>query len=344
MNTQALYWFMEYINKITPLLFAGLVALPAAIFTAAPALATAETGTSQSADRRLAPGVDIGLWVWHKEELIAPAERARLIEFCRTYGITRLFIQVRFAGEGEQLNLADQSEWQALLAAANDAGVKVEALDGASSMGFAENRSDTLRRLDAVLAFHRAQPSGLGFAGLHYDIEPYTSARWRVGEHTAIMGEFLETAVAINAAVRAIDPKLTVSHDIPAFYDGQDKYIVEFNGAKKNFHEHVQDVSDYIGIMSYRRHATGPNSVAGISSTELAYAAKIGKPAYLSLETVPLPETPQITFHGRSEAEYRQTIGELADHLRGNPAFGGLLLHQYRTVRALLEGGTPAGR
>jgi hypothetical protein len=277
------------------------------------------------------------MWVWHREEVLEPEERSRLISFCKTYGITRLFVQVRFEKDGDDLKLASPEAWQALLAAAAEAGVKVEALDGGSAMGFAENRADTLAKLDAVLAFHLAQPASARFAGIHYDIEPYTSARWKAGELQPVMREFLETAVALRAAVRAADPELTISHDIPAFYDGQDKYLLEFGGVEKNFHQHIQDVSDYVGVMSYRTHATGPNSVTAISAAELAYGAKIGRPVYLSLETVPLKETPQITFHGRTPDEYRATIRELQSRLADNPEFGGLLLHQYRTIRALLQ-------
>lgn len=295
------------------------------------------TAASSASALTLAPGLDVGMWVWHREEVVDPAERARLISFCQTYGITRLFVQVRFDKQNNGYTLATPEAWQALLAAAAKAGVQVEALDGGNAMGFAENRADTLAKLDAVLAFHRAQPASARFAGVHYDIEPYTSARWKAGELQPVMREFLETAVALRAAVRAADPKLTISHDIPAFYDGQDKYLVEFEGARKNLHEHIQDVSDYVGVMSYRTRATGPNSVSAISAAELAHGAKIGQRVYLSLETVPLKETPQITFHGRTPEEYRATIRELQAHLSANPEFGGLLLHQYRTIRTLLE-------
>jgi len=312
--------------------------------TSSAAAAHTQANDSSVVSLHLAPGVEVGMWVWHREEVVDPATRERLLEFCQTYGITRIFVQVRFLpGPDGRTSLATPEAWHALLTDAGRAGIEVEALDGGNEMGFAENRADTLAKLDAVLAFHRAQPADARFVGIRYNIEPYTSARWRAGEIQAVMREFLETATALRAAVRAADPALTISHDIPAFYDGQDKYILRFDGAEKNFHRHIQDLADFIGLMSYRTQATGPNSVAAISAGELAYGREIGRRVFLSLETVPLADTPQITFHGRTPEEYRAAIRELTDHLADDDAFGGLFLHQYRTIRTLLEGpATPA--
>jgi hypothetical protein len=295
-------------------------------------------GPPELSSAHLAPGVELGMWVWHREEVIDPHERARLLEFCQTYGIGRIFVQVRFDRLPDgSFSLATSEAWQALLAAAYRVGIAVEALDGDNAMGFAENRPTTLAKLDSLLAFHRSQPRETRFSGIRYDIEPYTSARWRAGDEKAVMLEFLDTAAAMRAAIRAADPKLTLSFDIPAFYDAHDRFVIPFAGATKNFHQHIQDISDFIGVMSYRTHATGPNSVIAISEGELAYGKAIGRPVFLSLETVPLSDTPQITFHGRSAEEFRAAIREVSAQLSGNPAFGGLFLHQYRTIRRLLE-------
>ena len=285
----------------------------------------------------LAPGVDVGMWVWHREEVVDAPTRDRLIQFCRDYGITRLFVQVRFDQEGERTALATPEAWRALIAAAHAAGVKVEALDGDKAMAFAENRAATLDKLDAVLAFHQSQPAGQGFDGIHYDIEPYLSDRWKKGDEAGVMRDTLETFAIMRAKVRAADAALTISHDIPAWYNAKPNLQFEFNGVTKNFHQHIQDLSDYIGVMSYRTKATGPNSVLSISAEELAYAASIGRKTYVSLETVRLQEDPHITFYGRTAEEFLTTLREL--HAAGvkEPGFGGILLHQYRTLRTLLE-------
>ncbi|AHF92767.1 hypothetical protein OPIT5_23820 [Opitutaceae bacterium TAV5] len=292
-----------------------------------------------AASALIAPGANLGMWVWHREEVVEPAARRELLAFSQRHGITTLLVQVRFDARKPGARLADPDAYRALLTEARAVGIAVEALDAYKTMGFEQNRAVTLQTLAAVLAFHRNLPPGSGFAGIHYDIEPYLSDRWKNGDEAGIMKETLVTFAAIREQVKAADPALTVAHDIPAWYDRHQKLSIEFNGVRKNFHEHIQDLSDYVGIMSYRTKATGPNSVTAISAEELAYAARIGRLAYPSIETVQLKKEPQITFYGRSAESFLETVRGVHAELQGSAGYGGILLHQYRTLRLLLEGG-----
>lgn len=312
---------------------------PVSLLMLAP-LASPCAGSPAPAEHRLLPpgsDTDIGMWVWHREDIATAPARARLLEFCRDRGIRRLLVQAHYDRAGDGYALAMPEAWSALLADCARDGVVVEALDAGAESVFAEARANTLALIRAILEFNQAQPSSARFVGLHFDFEPYTSDRWRVeGQPPVIAREFVETAQAIRDMIRSIDPGLTIAYDIPFWFD-QEQFAVEFGGARKVLGQHLQDLSDYIGIMSYRTRATGPNSASDICSDELAYGAKINRPVYLSLETVPLPETPSITFHGRPPDEYRTTIRELAAFRAADPARGGILLHYYRTIRALLE-------
>lgn len=291
---------------------------------------------SQNMVSAIAPGSEIGMWVWQRDCLVDAWERILMLEFCKSHGVTRIFVQVHFnRKEDGSYELADKEAWHELLKTANLLDVKVDALDGAREMGFAENRPDTLARLRAVLDFHASQPKNSRFAGIHYDIEPYTTERWKMGEHREIALEFLETMVEVRKLISDVDPKLTLANDIPFWYDSDNKYIVGFNGSEKLFNEHIQDISDFIAIMSYRTEMVGANSVSDITSGELAYGAKIGRPVYLSIETVSLPSTPQITFYGRSPVEVVSAVRELIDARKEDISFGGVCLHEYQTLRLM---------
>lgn len=295
-----------------------------------------ENATIQSNDL-LAPGTDIGMWVWQEKTVADAQERKKLIQFCQQFGITRIFVQVRYEKTSNGYEFAGVENWNELLKAANAAGIKVEALDGAGFMGFEENRADTLQRLDAVLAFNEAQPANAKLSGVHYDIEPYVTERWKKGDQQAISSELLETMAQIRTAVKASDTSLTVSHDIPFWYSGRDSLKVTFNGKDKYLDEHIQDLSDFIGIMSYRTHMTGSNSVSAVGKEEVDYAAQTGGKVYLSLETVPLAETPNITFHGKDPEKFALAVKELSEHMTGQPGFGGIFIHCYRTAGPMLD-------
>ena len=283
----------------------------------------------------IAPGTDIGIWVWQRDYLADPWERILMLDFCKSHGINRIFVQVHYDYTDSGYELADKSAWDELLGIANLLNIKVDALDGHKEMGFASNRPDTLDRLRAILDFQKSQPEYARFSGIHYDIEPYISDRWKSGEHKEVALEFLETMIEVRKLIEAADPSLTLANDIPFWYDGNPEYSIEFNGAEKFLNEHIQDISDFIGIMSYRTEMTGSNSVSDITSGELAYGAKIGRPVFLSIETVSLPETPNITFSGQSAAVVASAVRELSEVHKSNPSFGGVFMHDYKGLRLI---------
>ena len=286
----------------------------------------------------IAPGTKIGIWVWQREYVVDLWERTLMLDFCRSHGIGSIFVQVHFdKTEQDDYVLANPQAWNDLLLMANALGIRVEALDGAGNMAFAVNRSDTISRLKAVLDFHVNQPANARFSGIHYDIEPYTTPRWKSGEQREVAIELLETLSELRKIVYDADPSLTFANDIPFWYDGNEQFLLEFGGAKKYLNEHIQDISDFVGIMSYRTKMTGENSTSEITSGELDYGAKIGRPVYLSLETVELPDTPQLTFHGKSAADVALAVRELGEVLKYSSAFGGVFLHDYRALRLIGE-------
>lgn len=276
------------------------------------------------------------MWVWQRQNVVDPWERALMLDFCRLHGIGSLFVQVHFdkTEEGDYV-FANREDWNALLLTANDMNIRIEALDGAGNMAFAENHEDTIARLKVVLEFNLSQPPNARFSGIHYDIEPYTTARWISGEHQEVAVELLELLTKLRNIVSKTDPSLSFANDIPFWYDNNEKFLIEFNGAKKYLNEHIQDISDFVGIMSYRTEMTGANSTSDIGSGELAYGTKIGRPVYLSIETVELLDTPQISFFGSSAVKVASAIRELCATLKDEPSFGGVFIHEYRTLRLI---------
>lgn len=286
----------------------------------------------------IAPGTKIGMWVWQREYVVDLWERTLMLDFCRSHGIGSIFVQVHFdKTEQDDYVFADPQAWHDLLVMADALGIRVEALDGAGNMAFAVNRADTISRLKAVLDFHVAQPPSARFSGIHYDIEPYTTFRWKSGEHREIAVELLETLSDLRKMVSEADPSLTFANDIPFWYDGDEQFLIEFNGTEKYLNEHIQDISDFIGIMSYRTQMTGGNSTSEITIGELEYGAKIGRPVYLSLEAAELPDTPHISFHGKSAVDVASAVRELGEALKYDSSFGGVFLHDYKSLRLMGE-------
>jgi len=310
-----------------------------AVLLAAPAIASDEPAAPR--EKRSDEAGEVGLWVWQHQSVRDAEVREELIAFCTRQGINRILIQVRFEGEPGERRFADADAFRDLLERAAKAGIAIEALDGSHAMGLESDRADTLQRLDAVLAFQKELPPNARFAGVHYDIEPYLNPRWRSGDEKGVARETLETMALIRARVTP-ETGLTLAYDIPSWYDTRGESLdVEFQGETKNFHQHIQDLSDYIGVMSYRRAATGPNSILAISEGELAYGAKIGKKVYPAMETKALKgEEASITFHGMGPEAFLKALREVRKTGAQNPAYGGVLIHHYGSLKELLSDST----
>lgn len=313
---------MQWNIKFLAVLLIGLAPLPPVV--AEPAAASKSGG-------------ELGLWVWRRESVLEADARKALVGFCGRHGINRLLVQVRFEGEPGALKFADGGAFRDLLKRTSEAGIAVEALEGAHDMGLEARRGETLERLDAILAFQSTLPSGARLAGVHYDIEPYLNPRWKAGDKQGVMRETLETFAKIREKVTA-DSGLTLAHDIPAFYDRHEEALaIDFHGETKNFHQHIQDLSDYVGVMSYRRKALGPNGIVELCAAEIAYGEKIGKRVYPSMETGKLSDEAHISFYGSDAETFLGELKAVQEAQKDSPAFGGVLLHHYNALKDLLE-------
>lgn len=310
---------------LTPLVCALILALNPAV------QASASTGS---------PDIQ-GLWVWRFEWMSTPEAREELLSFCESHGYNLILMQVHLDKKAQPMTFRDPDAMRALVVDAAQRGIKVEALDGAKDMALEENWPTTLAILDTVLAFNATLPDDAKLAGIHYDIEPYILPAWKQGGETRmkIMQDLLAFYTQARTRLDEAGPGMTLSSDIPFWYDNKidegDSCVLEFNGQTKNLHQHIQDLCDYVGIMSYRRSATGSNSVTHVVQAELDYAEQIGKFITPALETIELKDVPQITFYGQPAEQFWATHAEVIDTLKDRPGFGGMLTHCYRGMRDL---------
>lgn len=284
-----------------------------------------------------------GIWAWRFEWISTPEAREELLSFCEDHGYNLILMQVHLDKNSDPMVFRDPEAMRALVVDAAARGIAVEALDGAKDMALEENWPRTLQILDAVLTFNETLPDDAKLAGMHYDIEPYIMPEWKQGGETRlkIMQDLLAFYVLARAEIEERGQGMVLACDIPFWYDNKvdpdDNCVLEFNGETKNLHKHIQDLCDYVGIMSYRRHATGSNSVTYHVESELAYAEEIGKFVTPALETIELKDVPQITFYGLPAEDFWNTQAEVIETFKDRPGFGGMLTHSWRGMRDLMQ-------
>ena len=281
-----------------------------------------------------ATGVEKGMWVWSKNAIAVKQQRDELLSFSKKKGITRLLVCVPIKADAAgSESFGDFTQpFQEFLKEASEANIKVEALAGYPEQAYEVNRAKTLRQLDFLIQFNKNQPAGAKLAGIHYDIEPYLSNLWKSGKLQQATTEVLETLSQMKDHIHAADSNLSLAFDISAFYDTNPDLMVTFHGEAKNFQEHIQDLTDYVAVMSYRRQADQVNKLC---VQKIQYAVKTGKKVFASLETGEVKETPHITFFGSTPQDLDAVIASIVETNRPSPAFAGVMLHHYKSVRGL---------
>ncbi len=118
------------------------------------------------------------------------------------------------------------------------------------------------------------------------------------------------------------------------FWCDKDEFVLDFLGEKKLFSEHVQDVTDFIVIMSYRR-STG--QVLRTVENELRYARQINKVIFLSLEVSQLMKDGYISFWGLPVKVLWNVVPQLLEIAKADQAMGGVMIHCYRSLVEILR-------
>ncbi len=282
------------------------------------------------------------MWVWRETWLNTDQAQDRLLNFCQTHGFNRLFVQIHEDKEAAAYTIKYPAQLTRLVAQAAERGIAVEALDGAKDMAVAANHAHTLEILDAIIDLNQSMPEGKRFVGIHYDIEPYIMPQWKQDQEArqVIMHDLLDYYTKARRKLNDRGSDMLLACDIPMWYDlktdADDSCILDYDGQTKNLHQHIQDICDYIGIMSYRTHAVGSNSITEHVANELAYAEQIGKKICASMETIELKDTPEITFYGSGPQAFWEQLNLVHNELEGRPGYAGILVHCYRGLLDLL--------
>jgi hypothetical protein len=237
-----------------------------------------------------APAKGIGMWVWSVSSYATDEARQRLVQFCLQHQISHLDINIRMTKDDAIPVLPAVEAFKEIILLAGQHNITTAALRGSPKMFFSQNHDQTLRELRAIIDFSKTLPRDNLFRGIKYDVEPYRTKKWKTGEASlkAVMLDYLAFLHKARSVLQEGAPNLWLAADIPFWWD-KDKFILEFDGRSKRFNEHVQDLTDYIVVMSYRRTA---RQVLSCVENELRYAKQINKVVFTSLETIKLQKDP----------------------------------------------------
>jgi hypothetical protein len=276
------------------------------------------------------PTNGLGMWVWSASAFSTQNSRHRLVKFCIDHGITHLDVHVKMSSKAKTTALKDADAFKDLILLAGEHQITTAALRGAPRMFFAEKHPQTLQELQAIIDFSKTLPGDALFKGIKYDVEPYLTKEWKQPGTTreTVMRDYLAFLRKARLVLQDRAPGLWLAVDTPFWWDN-DEFIVEFEGSRKRFSEHVQDLTDFIAIMSYRR---SPKGILACVDWERRYAKRIHKVIFPSLETTRLKQDPNLSFWGFPPEHFWKVVPQLLEETKTDPAIGGVMLHCYRSL------------
>ncbi len=283
----------------------------------------------------------LGMWVWSSSSFSTQEARQQLVQFCVKYHLTHLDVHIRMTNDSNKPVLKDAEAFKDLIALAGQHSITTAALRGNPKMFFSENHERTLRELRAIVAFSETLPQETLFRGIKYDVEPYCTKEWKARRTPVypILHDYLTLLNKARSVLNKEAPHLWLAVDTPFWWD-KDKFALEFEGKRKRFNEHVQDLTDYVTIMSYRRSS---RKVLDCVEDERRYAQRIKKVIFPSVETVKLKQDPYVSFWDVPNEEFWKVVPELMEAAERDPAIGGVMIHCYRSLFEKLNTDVPYG-
>jgi hypothetical protein len=288
-----------------------------------------------------AQGTDgLGMWVWSNASFSTQESRERLVQFCLSHQISHLDVHLEISWAGKRPALKDPEALKDLMVLAGRKNITSSILRGDPRMFFSQKQGQTLEELRAIMAFSQTVPKEALLKGIKYDVEPYLTKEWRAGGETRriVMHDYLSFLRRARLILDEEMPQLLLSADTPFWWD-RDEFIMDFEGRSQRFSEHVQDLTDFIVIMSYSRDV---RKVLASVEGERKYAERIEKLVHPSLETIQLKQDPHISFWGVPADEFWKTVDQIQGVAKKDPVLGGVRIHNYRGLREKLRMNSPS--
>jgi hypothetical protein len=261
----------------------------------------------------------LATWVWQKQAVLDPEERARLLAFAVGRGVDLLYV-------AEASDYEDARGWGALadlVRRAASQGIRIHLVGGDPSWARQEHHASAVSLIERVARLNeRLRLASLPeIRGVQYDVEPYTLADWHSSpgtlepQYAALLGK-----LRISAQKAGVELWMT----IPFWFSHHPFGETTLDRA-------ILDAADGVVVMAYR---TTPAGVTRASEELLGHAHERGRPVVVALE-IGCAVSKDATLCGITLPELRGALDEIRAALKRFDSFAGLAVHAYAAWHAL---------
>ena len=282
------------------------------------------------------------MWIWSQESGLDKSKRGELLTFCIKHRIKILYF---YTGRNTYTNNPTLlSNTKSFIREAHEKGIEVHGLTGDPSWIFPDNQHNYLDAVNGIIEYNNSVEDNERFDGYQSDIEPnkHVGKDLPVEERITNLRYFVDVH---HKAANLFQSKLKEKDNfkygmaISAFYDSHGEELVfDYDGQRKKTLWHLADFVDYFAIMSYRDNA---NQTIEISQTEVDLMEKLGKKAWVGVETIDAESAgagpASISFYHKGYKIMQEEVKKMETHYSNNKAFGGIAIHHYDSYVSLIN-------
>lgn len=296
--------------------------------------------------------VSVGIWSWEAPGTVGAEQVRQQATDLKKEAISRVYIDITSyvdamelpADKNPQAAIADfTSKLKETARAYNAGGVRPYALAGNSKWGSPDAEYLPLAIVDYLKDYNAQAAPEEELHGLQFDIEPYSEEGF-YDDATTGFSDYLAVTKAIiarhasNFSAKDID----LGFAVPFWFDGENPDVpqVAMSGTTKYPVFHLIDQlktlpSGYLAVMAYRTQAGGEDGSIAHTKAEMDYASKTQTvKVYIGQETAQV-EPASITFYSLGKNKLKAAVKELDTAFKGQPAYGGILVHDSKSFREL---------
>lgn len=267
------------------------------------------------------------MWVLDQNVVLDADDQAELFAFAESKAINELYV------DAFSLLREDPEALRQFIGRASQQGIRVDFLAGNSSWTQRANHFVPLAFLRETIAFAQSSLPEQRPVGLLFDIKPYVLGNdWPVSEYLTLLESLIQEAQGSG---------LTVAVAIPFWFD-VDELRQFHNGQELPLSHHILSIVDRVVILDFRDFAEGGDGLSANIETEMEFAARLGKPVTIGIETqCGEPDPPKVTFCEEGEVILFRELEKVKAAYGRSSSWGGIAIHDYTSYHEIIPYACP---
>lgn len=254
-----------------------------------------------------------GTWIW--DSSILKQDQDQIINFAKMKGVTSIYLQVD--------RDMDPAIYESFIRKAKSEGIRVEALEGRPEWANKSKQEDIQKFIAWVKTYNSSVSPEASFAGLHFDIEPYSLSGWTKDNKT-ILESWMNNLRLIEKETKGSGLKIAM--DVPYWLN-----TIKVPGKDYSMSAWLLEKFDCLVIMNYRNHALGNNGIVENAQAMLREASTLKKQVVVAVETAKSSEGPRISFYSMSSGAMEKELQSAHNQLTRYASYAGFAIHEFKS-------------